>query len=190
MKKLISVLIVVVFFVAACGANIEREQKKWTDNEQLKTDLSNKWPALKTVIDSNFAQAKKLMDEASALSDEGKKAEKMKAANERASALLNKLRQVRDRLDSTTKQLKKLASVKVPVTKAQKKLNIITQSTQTIAEINQMMNTSASTTEQDTINLASNAISKLITTSGNIKRFEKSLKGKSKVKKKKKKKAY
>lgn len=185
LKKLV-VSLVIASFLAACGSSVESQTKKWEQAQKLKTELGQKWPNYKGPIEQNFAPALALWNEAQNLKKEDAKIEKMKTANEKANDLLNPLRQVRDRLAEVNKQISKINSKRIPKSMSNRRSTVVSQANSTVSEVNTLMMNPPGATLEDIKTNAKSCVSKLISASGALKRFEKSLKGKKSKKKKKK----
>ena len=82
MKKLKLLLIVTLLFtVYSCGPSVEGETKNWDRNlEQLKK-MQTDYPAYADMIKTKISEAENVYDEATSISDEDKKADKMRDAN-------------------------------------------------------------------------------------------------------------
>lgn len=70
-----------MFLAFSCGPSVDGESKNWTNNLSSLKQLKTTYPAFATVIDEKILEATKIYEAASGISDEEKKADAMRNAN-------------------------------------------------------------------------------------------------------------
>jgi hypothetical protein len=91
------VLVLGVAFVSlGCAPRAQNEQQYWDNHQKEMAEFNGKWPGFKALLAARDAKAKPIFEEASKLTDEKAKGEKMKQANEAlAEGLLGKMTEVK-----------------------------------------------------------------------------------------------
>jgi hypothetical protein len=82
MKQLVTILFMATFAFTSCGPSLESENENWKNNLSAVYSLKSEFPVFKELIDNKIAEATKLWDEASKISNEDQKLEKMVVAND------------------------------------------------------------------------------------------------------------
>ena len=82
MKKLVILFSIICYVLISCGPSMESENKKWTKNLSAANDLKAKYPVFAVLIDSKITEATKLWNDASGISNEDEKLQKMVSAND------------------------------------------------------------------------------------------------------------
>ncbi len=85
MKKIAMFLVLTLVFFASCKKTVESEKKSWDVNLREANELKYEYPSFTNVINDQIKIAETAMNEASAITDEKMKIQKMADAN----ALLN-----------------------------------------------------------------------------------------------------
>ncbi len=115
MKKLLSLLVIALFATYACGPSLESENENWTKNLDAMNSLKTEYPVYATFIDQKTAEAKKIWDEASSISNEEKKLDKMVAANDLLEDnTIGNLRNMKDKISSLKSKKESLLGMKTP----------------------------------------------------------------------------
>ena len=113
MKKFKLVLIATLLFtVYSCGPSVEGETKNWDRNiEQLKKMQTN-YPAYADMIKAKIGEAEKVYEEASSISDEDKKADKMRKANNMLNqGCVGNLKNMSSKIDDVNKKKRELKNM-------------------------------------------------------------------------------
>ncbi|MCU0659122.1 MAG: hypothetical protein MUF64_28860 [Polyangiaceae bacterium] len=169
---------VTLLLVLACSPSSKNEQQYWDNHNKDVAEFSTRWPAYKGLLAAKQAKAKPLWDEASKVTDEKQKAEKMKAANEALhEGLLSKLNEIKYKSKSVEDTVGKLNALKLPKSKDGARDEAVRSAQGVLGGVNTALAT-APANEEAAVALLSDQIGKLITASSNADRSLKSLKGK------------
>ena len=189
-KSVVSKVLVIVaaFAITACSASVEDQQKKWTEFDKTYQDVSQKWPNLKTALDLNEEEAKKLWKTAETQSDSDKKIEGMKQAIEKRDAVLGKFRQVKDRLVSIRDKVQKVGKKKVPLSMVNRGTELIKKTNLELTTLESALTAAKPQSVEEITTLGKDSVSKLISLSGNLDRYLRQVRKMKKSKRKKKKK--
>ena len=115
MKKILSLLVIALFAVYACGPSLESESENWPKNLEAMTKLKAEFPVYATFIDQKTEEAKKIWDEAASITNEDQKVEKMAAANDLLqSNTIGNLLNMKDKITSLKSKKQSLMGMKTP----------------------------------------------------------------------------
>ena len=113
MKKFKLILIVTLLITAfSCGPSVEGETKNWDRNiEQLKKMQKN-YPAYADMIKAKITEAEKVYNDASSISDDEKKADKMREANNMLNlGCVGNLKNMSSKIDDVNKKKRELKNM-------------------------------------------------------------------------------
>ena len=167
-----------ICLMLACAPSSKNEQQYWENHNKAAAEYSARWPSYKALLAAKQAKAKPLWDEASKLSDEKQKAEKMKAANEALhDGLLSKLDEIKYKSKSLEDTVSKLNALRLPKGKDATRDAAVSSAQSTLTAVNTAL-LAAPASEEAAVATLSDQIGKLITAGSNADRSLKSLKGK------------
>jgi hypothetical protein len=100
-------------FLLACGPSTEGETRSWERNKKQAAELSATYPTFKTALAAEEKKAKEAWDAAGKEGDEKIRATKMKAANEVVGSLVNRVNEVKYKIEGIEKTIGKLGKLKL-----------------------------------------------------------------------------
>ena len=181
-------LVALLGLVVGCSPNAKNEQQYWDNHQKDMTEFGTRWPGFKPLLDARLTKAKPLFDEASKLTDEKAKAEKMKAANEAlAGGFVGKVSQVKYKTEGVQSTIKSMTELKLEKSKQEERAEAIADVQKSLDEIDAAMKNAKPATEEEADKIADEQIGKLIETGGEADRALTALKGTGAAKPKKKK---
>ena len=184
-------LLLTVLLAAACGPNAENEAQYWQNNQKSIATLGEKWPGFKPHLEAKLTAAKPVWDEATKVSDEKKKAEKMKSVNSMLSPLLSRVEEVKYKSESLKNRIEDLNRLKLAKTQHQLRNDAVSTGYEKLAEVESAMVSATPGTEEAALEIVDEQISTLISARGAVDRAynnvkpKKAKKIKSKSKKRK-----
>lgn len=108
-------LVIALFALNSCGPSMESENDNWKKNLESMSKLKTEFPVYSTFIDQKTEESKKIWDEASTISDEQQKLDKMVAANDiLENNAIGNLRNLKDKISSLKSKKESLLSMKTP----------------------------------------------------------------------------
>lgn len=168
----------IVILLASCAASVESEQKSWERNIKQLEDLSSKYPAYGELLMSEQERAQKVMDEAKEISDEEKKIEKMKEANDIVEAqFIQDLAAIEYKIEGVQKQIDKAYEMKFSSSDLTKVESAIEDATETLLKAEDILDEGGSSVDVVSSPLR-DITGELITVESNIKRYTKKKKKK------------
>lgn len=170
----------------ACSPSAKNEGQYWENHKKNAEEFKTSYPGFATLIDENIKEATAVMDEANKLTDEKQKAEKMKAGNEIAQGFVGRITEVKTKRDSLDKTITKLAELKLPKEKANKRKDAMNDAQTAIDEVNTAMAEAKPENKEAALTTLKDQVSKLISAQGAADRAYDSLKPKKEKSKKKK----
>jgi len=118
MKKTALLLSFMLMFAFSCKKSVDSEKKSWEYNLKKITKLSYEYPSFKSVLLQQQKDAEKVMNEASSISDEKAKIEKMSQANSMIrSGFVRNLEKISDIKESISKKSIKVRGMSMPYDK-------------------------------------------------------------------------
>lgn len=170
--------LVIIIFLSACAASVESEQKSWERNLKQIEELASKYPAYGELLVSEQEKAQKVMDEAKGISDEEKKIEKMKEANDIVEAqFIQDLVAIEYKIDGVQKQIDKAYEMKFSKSDLSKVESAIEDATETLLKAEEILDEGGSSVDVVSTPLR-DITGELITAESNIKRYTKKKKKK------------
>lgn len=165
------------FAVAACGPSAKNEQQYWDNNNRDIAELSIRWAGYKGLMAAHQASAKPLWDEASALTDEKAKAEKMKAANAALKeGLVARGIEVKYKVEALESAIKKLNDLKLEKSQQSRREAAVSSARSAIAAVESTLAAAVPASDEEGKKLLDEQVSKLISAQGNLDRAHTSLK--------------
>ena len=115
MEKLVTTLLLCFFFLNSCGPSLESENESWKKNLDALSALKTEFPVFKPLIDAKIEEATKLWDEASKISKEEEKLDKMVAANDvLEKGSIGNLKNMKSRIADLKSKKESLMKLKTP----------------------------------------------------------------------------
>jgi hypothetical protein len=115
MKKLLSVLLIAILVVFACGPSLETENANWKKNLEAMELLKTEYPVYKALIEQKTEEAKKIWDEASKISNEDQKLDKIVSANNLLEEnTIGNLRHMKNKISDLKTKKESLLGMKTP----------------------------------------------------------------------------
>ncbi|MCB1141899.1 MAG: hypothetical protein H7A24_05390 [Leptospiraceae bacterium] len=171
-------LVTTIGFVFNCKPSSKNELQYWENNKKELAEASAKYPNFKGIFDAKLKLAEAIWAESDAISDEEKKAEKMKEANEKLNEILNPFTQIKYKIDGIEKSIDKIDDKKLKTADDRVRDNAIADARNTISSINSKLINSTAATEEEVLALTKDAISELISAKNKIDKVVKALKKK------------
>lgn len=155
-----------------CKPTTQRETQRWERNQIAVTELGERWPGFKAVLDAKQAEAQGAWEAASQVSDEEAKAQAMDAANDQFNPLLGKLEQVESKSQGVRDLITKVNRLKLSQKKTKaRRSDLIDMAETALAEIDQAMRDAEPADEAAAVALAEAQISRLIGVNSKLKSF-------------------
>lgn len=176
-----------MLLAAACSPSSKNEKQYWDNHQKNLTAQASQYPGFKTILEKHKASAEKIMKEAEGISDEEKKAEKMKAANTEITKVLGKMVEVKTKTNSLQDKVDDLNKLKLPKAKHARRNEAVRDAQATIREVQRSLTEAAPEDEAGALEVLKEQVSTLISANNSARRELDSLKPKKAKKKKSKK---
>jgi len=167
---------------------MEGQTKDWTQNKERAGELRVDHPNFKAALDVEQKKAEAIWEEAGKLSDEEKKAEKMKEANSDFGDFLRRLGEVKSRTDSLEKNIIKLNGMTIPKSKSGERTRALEKARLAVSEVTAEVGKLQPADGASARKAIDPHISRLLRANSDLEKTIKSMSPKKKKKKKKKKK--
>ena len=163
-----------LLIAVACKPSVEGETKKWDARKNAVSKLKESYPRFSGQLDAALLGAEAAMKTAQAEGNAEKKAKAMAGANEMLdSKLIRQLGSVRSRNESIDRDIKKLTSKKVPASNVKRIDRLIASARSKQREATGALATGDVATAESATQTADDAVSKLISASGDVSSAEK-----------------
>src|SRR4051812_44027737 len=106
--------ITLLLLVSGCKPKVEGETTSWKENQKKAADYKTKYPAYAAALDQSFAEASKIWDDATRITKEEDKAQKMRDANNEYNKLLGPIASFESNVESANSSQKKAQGKKYP----------------------------------------------------------------------------
>jgi len=115
MNKLVTTFLLCTLVIISCGPSLESENENWEKNLDAAATLKAEYPVFKSLIDAKIEEATKLWDEASKISNEDQKLDKMVAANDiLEKGSIGNLKNMKSRIADLKSRKESLMKLKTP----------------------------------------------------------------------------
>lgn len=172
-------------FVVGCKPSAKNEEQYWNNHQRDSVEYSTRWPGFKQVLETQKAKAQPIWEEASKVSDEKAKAEKMKEANAVFGKLVKRMGEVKYKIEGVEKTIAKLNQLKLTKAQDSRRQDAVTAAYARLDEVNDALAAVAPASYEEAEQVLEPQISALISAQGSIDRAYDALKPARETKKKK-----